>query len=865
MMATDPNLTRHLSGQRALCLRAPRGALLPGPPAVWGLLLAIAFGCSDGGGSDAPGHGPVDFGGATVSEVGGQVTLSNGALRVRLDTNAGVWSVLDAAGGVLVQAARARATWTADGTEAQATTGDPGKRTWRSEKVEDALGKGLALVLRAELDGGGPALEVRVALRGGAGYLTSTLDVRWPQAGAGPRRVTRLSPLVVEAALGGAVFVGPDAATHLVLDNGHDLYFDFDVRVRKVTGNASLGFGPGIASNWNTAVYDPKTRAGLVAGFLSHVHGAGMVIVGHTAKGAPREGGRTGLSRFEGLSHYVDGRSPIAEGESTGLTSETFYLDPHPQDVLEALERFAETYAAGIAKHTWAEVPAGWNSWGGGGGSGGLGTNIDEKLMLANLEDAASDFLPYGMKHFMLDDGWEDAEGDWNSHPTRFPDHDGQPGMAWLADRIRDKGMIPGVWISPFGVDKSSKLYKEHPEWMAEVGAIGKLTVPAEIAILDLSRPEVLDWLEALFKRIAGTWGYRWIKLDFSYYALFATGLHDPAVTPTEAYRTAMLRIREAIGPETFLLGISGTGLCFEAMDGLRVTLDNEPWWDEGSAMGAQGLRETYKALARRYYLSHRVWVNHPDLLFYRPQFGLTLTEARTFTSAVALTGGIVKLGETYTDLHAHPQWRAMVTPLLPVYPHTARPLDLFDREYPEIWHMKAAREGRKWAVVGLFNWGENGPAGSTDLADETTRTFALPWADLGLKASDKHLVFDAWAQTWAWESGAELTRALAPRDSAVLHVRREPFEPELVFTSRHLLGGAVEVSDEAWDGGVWRAKVAAVAGMPLKVWIAAPGKTVKSAQAKGGEPVAYEEKEGVVQLSLTPAKDGVELEVGLQ
>jgi len=832
--------------------------------AAWsGVFFVLWLGCGDDGGGHNSNQNtnvpdPVEHGGVTASQAGDLVTLGNGVLTVRFDLAHGTYAVASVDGSRLhLVGAESRAQYQV-GDEPDQTTGttDDGTRSWSARALDDALGSGVELEIRhTPTQPGAPGLVSAVVLRGGATYLTTTLTARWEPDPGEDLRLLRMSPLVADTHSGGALFLGADPSVHRLLDSGYDLYFDFESRVIQIGEGESLGFGPGASSNWTVALYDPDSERSLVAGFFSATRGAGILGVDYRADEAISDDGRDGFTRFEGLSHYLGGRLAMAAGAGQELKSETLYVDFAPATPHDGLELYAERYATRLGKTTWANVPTGWNSWGGGAGSGGLGTTIDATLMLANLTAAASDFLPYGMEYFMLDDGWQVADGVWQPNQARFPDVAGQNGMAWFADEVRARGMVPGIWVSPFTVDEDCQLALDHPEWMADLSPLGGGVVPLDQRVLDLSNPEVLDWLSETFRRITQDWGYAWIKMDFSYYALFTTNLYDPAVTPTEAYRTALDRIREAIGPDTFLLTISATGLCLEVADGGRITLDNEPWWGDPSGMGDQGIKVTYKTIARRYYLNHRLWINHPDLLFYRDQFALTLEEARAWTSAVALSGGIVKLGENYLDLHDHPEWRALVTPLLPVYPDTGRPLDLFWREYPELWDLVVTREGRSWHVLGLFNWGLNKEIGALDFEPEITRDYVVDLANLGLDPSATYLAFDAWGHTWHWIADGQVSETLDPRTTRVLILREEPTEPAIVFTSRHLLGGGVEVSGESWSeaDATLTATLATVPGDPLEVYVAEAGHTALSVQASGVTDATPISLDGLTTISFTP------------
>lgn len=852
--------------------------------------------------------------GVAVRSDGARVFLEAPAVRVVADRATGRFRVertrqpgSGAGWFVVVDAAESRVRWREcdAGTtgwddpscaEREAATGAPGTRFAEAAPFDDALGRGLALAVRHVPADGGPVQVSTFQVRGGTTFVTADLLAAWPGAadddGAPRRRMLDLSVLASDAASGGALYLGPDPATHRLLDNGHDVFFDYESLVEPVGHGSSILFPPGAAASWVAAVADVASDAALVAGFLSNRRGVGLVIVDWVAQFAPTVDDawgapRRGMTRFEARCHYLEGRGPMAlEVEAAaaagmdaghGLRSEPFYLEPMPASGQQGLEAFARRYAARIGKRVWTDVPASWNSWGGGGGSGGYGTNIDEARILQNLDLAAAQFLPHGMKWFLIDDGWEVVEGDWEPRKDRFPDHevDGVTvdGMRWMAGQIRERGMIPGIWIAPFTIDPDSATAKAHPDWLADLTPLGHIFVPADMRPLDLTHPEVRQWLADLFRKLTRDWGYRWIKQDFSYYAMFTTNLHDPDVTPTEAYVDTLAMLREVIGPDVFYLLVSAVGLTFDAADGNRITLDNQPWWGDPVKSGDQGFKVTVQTVAHRYWMSHGLWVNHPDLLFFRDPYGLAMNEARCYASLVALTGGIVKLGESFVAMDAHPGWREVVYRLLPVYPRTARPLDLFDHEYPERWLLEAGREGRAWHVLGLFHWGRNREIGGDwdfpEPGDEASRVFEVDLDALGVGDGGDVLAFDAWDGTWAWIGDGRLQAELSPRTERVLVLHPRPAHPAVAATSLHLLGGAVEIANESWDAaaGRLRADVATVAGRATTVWVMDADRAVSSVRAvsdAGAElaDAAWEARDGMVVVTFTAADARTRVEV---
>lgn len=62
---------------------------------------------------------------------------------------------------------------------------------------------------------------------------------------------------------------------------------------------------------------------------------------------------------------------------------------------------------------------------------------------------------------FVLDDGWEETMGVWRPHSKRLPN-----GLAPLVNEMKNRNIIPGIWLSPMGIDSLSERFKNHPEWV---------------------------------------------------------------------------------------------------------------------------------------------------------------------------------------------------------------------------------------------------------------------------------------------------------------------------------------------------------------------------------------------------------------
>jgi alpha-galactosidase len=215
--------------------------------------------------------------------------------------------------------------------------------------------------------------------------------------------------------------------------------------------------------------------------------------------------------------------------------------------------------------------------------------------------------------------------------------------MEALAARIRDAGFVPGLWLAPLLAVPSSRLHREHPEWLLRDGK-GK-PVPAgfnwgePLHALDDARPEVLAWLASLMRKVRA-WGFSYAKLDFLY-AGALPGVRGNGMPREAAYRNALRVMREALG-DAYLLAcgapiVPSVGLC----DALRVGPDvglptsrsrptsGHPWpraaaeWDvpRDSRLLANhatpGARNAVRTTVHRLWLDPLFHVD-PDVVYFR-------------------------------------------------------------------------------------------------------------------------------------------------------------------------------------------------------------------------------------------------------
>ncbi|MGD0806304.1 MAG: glycoside hydrolase family 36 protein [Anaerolineales bacterium] len=277
--------------------------------------------------------------------------------------------------------------------------------------------------------------------------------------------------------------------------------------------------------------------------------------------------------------------------------------------------------------------------------------------------DAARAFrarLPLRM--IQLDDGYAADVGDWFDRSPKFPS-----SMREISDRIRAVGFTPGMWLSPFIVRPGSRMQREHPQWLAG-GVQGvmsnvKITWLRDTLTLDVTRPEVTEYLRRLIRTAVKEWNFPFLKLDYLYLpAARHVRFFDPTVTRAQALRKALEIIRQEAGEKTYLLGCgcplgSGIGI----FDGMRIGPDVDPVWKPHvfhQMWAARGdptvpaAANAVRNMLTRAPLHRRWWWNDPDCLLARDtETHLTADERRTLATAIALSGGMVLLSDDLSAL----------------------------------------------------------------------------------------------------------------------------------------------------------------------------------------------------------------------
>jgi len=497
--------------------------------------------------------------------------------------------------------------------------------------------------------------------------------------------------------------------------------------------------------------FSSGSPAGMVVGCLSARQGAPFVSARFkSGKGGIflEAGHRLGKTLPAGKTMVLDGVWLAAE-----------------KNRFQALEHYGDAVAACASPPPRTGANALWCSW------YPIRLDLSEEIALANAEIIAEHFKPLGMEVVQLDHGWQQGDicGDWVPN-ERFPH-----GLKWLAEELRQRyGLKLGLWIAPTQAAQTSKLFHNHPEWM-KADAQGKPVVTGrwywrpnpQMSILDAAKPEVKQWIEETFQRLAGE-GVSYFKIDF--------------IGGSPSLGEALAAIRRGAGPAAWLRFcntplLHSVGLADSAYIGDDTGDAGLPNWMELMRSNAPLLAASY-------------WAN--DRLFHREICDMSIgpkadeEETRFRLSMMTLCGCSISFSD---DLRTVPLQRIrMMQKCLPPGNPPSRPLDLFERERPSLWHVHCKKGTNAWDVVGFFNF------------EDQPQEITLPLAKLGMDADVEALAFDYWEEKFRGVFREQISLTLAPETARILLIHRKPRRPQVIATNMHLLGGYHEIEQLSWD-----------------------------------------------------------------
>ncbi len=276
----------------------------------------------------------------------------------------------------------------------------------------------------------------------------------------------------------------------------------------------------------------------------------------------------------------------------------------------ESLEETLDEYAKKVAEFNEPKIGKpvfGWSSW------YHYYLDISQENFIKEIE--LSKALDMNYELFQLDDGYEADIGDWLETNEKFPD-----GLEFLAKKVKENGKVAGIWTAPFSISESSKLFRDHPDWVVKNESGEPLLAyknwNKKIYALDATNPDAQKWFRDVFSALKD-YGFDFFKIDFLFAAMIP-GKRHLNVTPVEAYRMGMETIRKAVG-ESHVLGCGAPLLpSVGYVDSMRVGADTAPYWTNELDFGQPNAKHSIRNALTRNFMNGLWWANDPDCVMAR-------------------------------------------------------------------------------------------------------------------------------------------------------------------------------------------------------------------------------------------------------
>ncbi len=445
-------------------------------------------------------------------------------------------------------------------------------------------------------------------------------------------------------------------------------------------------------------------------------------------------------------------------------------------------EEFLETYTGIVSrnynitpeflKNGFEPVPTGYCSW------SCYYTLVDEEKLFRAERELVKEYGQYAPSLLQIDDGWQvkhNFSGYWTVDEKKFPQ-----GLRPLSEKCAQDGIRFGLWLAPLLAADCTGFFEEHPGWKKKTrsGINSYLCNQEKVYTLNLDDEAVLKHIAEVFRRAKEEYGASYFKLDFMVFAIHSLYDREDVVIydsdySIAVYRKALRVIREAVGPESFLLAcgaplLAGAGI----FNGIRVTPDIT--WGKNKAHPSQWelIRMCAVSCAMRWFYHGKLFINDPDGLVvrdfdYDDNYDVTYNEARFWATAVALSGGSSLINEQIEKLG--PARRALYSEIMPPLGQAAQPVDFFEQPWPARVFIPLSEGSRLW---GAYNYAES-------------------LADMRLEFGRESLIYDCWKHKFlGCGDGWELENMM-PHSAEVVYSCAVPEEACAVFSDCNIYAGA--------------------------------------------------------------------------
>jgi len=458
----------------------------------------------------------------------------------------------------------------------------------------------------------------------------------------------------------------------------------------------------------------------------------------------------------------------------------------------------------------WRPSVAGWTSW------YAFRSDVTEEDV-RETADVLHDLLtPFGYDYVQIDDGYQQlpigVPEHWLHPNAKFPS-----GLEGLERSIANRGLVPGIWTNASFADSAYAF--AHPDQFVSAPD-GRPAYGNWVGyVMDASNPGTLERLVRPVYDSLAAMGWRYFKLDalrhlrYEGYNSHADFFRERGLDREEVFRRFTQTVREAIGPDAFLLA------CWGIRPELAGLVDAVRVGDDGFGYGGMAQYNSFNNV---------VWRNDPD------HIELTAPDAYRAATLASLTGSLLMLTdrpEVYRTDRAEIAKRTAPVPftrpqqIYDVDPSRSvligraatevsgsgpRSFDADKRLTVPLYLLDISRPFERWSVLAR-----------TGGADADT----LRFADLGLDPGREYVVFEFWSRTLlgTFRHGFSPGPIDPSLQVQVFCIRERVPHPQLAATGRHVTCGGPDLERVSWSGDALSGESRLVGGDDYAIYLTEP------------------------------------------
>jgi len=444
---------------------------------------------------------------------------------------------------------------------------------------------------------------------------------------------------------------------------------------------------------WNyswmvVGVWDKKSRKGAVIGAAQPMHESLMF--------------RTENDMF--YARLFNDTRLIVPGTSVCSPEVQFNMYDQPR---EGLEAYADLNQQNLSKKRITDY-AGWNSFDYYQNTETLPDIVENAKAIKAIPEVGR-----RINWICIDSGWEYRWGEYYALEHRFPG-----GVRNISATLRENGFGPGIWTAPLMVERyNTRITRWDPDVLVrdENGNF----VPVffdNCYIVDPTHPAGEKYLTDTYTRLYDE-GIRYYKCDFLEFGYLGRLRFNREMSLTDVNRRCLEIIRNAIGPDSFLLACIATpestiGLC----DASRISGDMHNMWSSAQMSAVN--------TAWRWWMHGKLFWNDPDMIAIRGTETADITgdafhvetpfrdlagstgpvfnrvEAETWMTFCLLSGGLFTLSDRMEKLNAA-GLRIVSVAMENLSQVAAKPVDFYEPGLPAVY----LQQDEACTRLGVFNW----------------------------------------------------------------------------------------------------------------------------------------------------------------